>query len=204
MLENPQREDVHQRIAAITLFEDAFAADSRHAETVSIVRDPGNNAFQNPAIARDIQRAEAQCVHHRDGPGAHGENVAQDAAHAGGRALKRLDETGMIVRFDLEGDRVPGADVDDPGVLARPLQNQGAARRKLLQMQPRAFVGAMLAPHHAEDSEFGVAGFAAEQRDDFVVLRRGQSVGLNDLRRHRLMRRHQARNHRFENHQAVA
>ena len=132
-----------------------------------------------------VQRAETQRVHDRDGPRAHGEDVAQNAADAGGRALKRLDETGMVVRFDLERDRVAVADVDDAGVFARALQHQLAARRQLLQMQARAFVGAVLAPHHAEDAEFGVGGLAAEERDDFVVFRRRQLVGFDDLGRHR-------------------
>ena len=41
-------------------------------------------------LVRD--RAEAQRIHHRDRPRAHGKDVAQNAADAGGRALKRLDE----------------------------------------------------------------------------------------------------------------
>ena len=67
-----------------------------------------------------VERPEAQRIHHRDRPRAHGEDVAQNAADAGRRALKRLDEAGMVVRFDLERDRVAAADVDDAGVLARP------------------------------------------------------------------------------------
>ena len=52
-----------------------------------------------------VERTEAQRIHHRDRPRAHGEDVAQNAADAGGRALKRLDEARVIVRFDLERDR---------------------------------------------------------------------------------------------------
>ncbi len=129
LAKDAQRERVHQRIAVVALFEDALAADGGNAEAVAIVRDARNNAFENSAIARDIERAEAYRVHHRDGPRAHGENIAQDAAHAGGRALERLDEARMVVRFDFERDRVAVADVDDAGVLARPLQHQLAARR---------------------------------------------------------------------------
>ncbi len=76
-------------------------------------------------------------------------------------AVKRLDETGMVVRFDLECDRIAVADVDDPGVFARTLQHQFTARGKFLEMDARAFVGAMFAPHHAENAEFGVGGLAA-------------------------------------------
>ena len=62
--------------------------------------------------------AEAQRVHHRDRAGAHGEDVADDAADAGRRALVGLDEARVVVRLDLERDGEALADVDDAGVLA--------------------------------------------------------------------------------------
>ena len=167
------------------------------------MRDARNNAFEDAAIARNIQRTEAQGVHHGDGPRAHGEDVAQDAAHTGGRALKRLNEAGMVVRFDLERDGVIVADVDDAGVFAWPLQDQLAARGQLLQVKARAFVRAMLAPHHAEDAEFGIGGLAAEQGDDLVVFRPGELVGFDDFGRHRLARSHQGGDHGLENYKAV-
>ena len=61
--------------------------------------------------------AEAQRIHDGDGTRAHGEDVAQDAANPGGRALEGLDERRMIVRLDLEGAGPAIADVDDAGVL---------------------------------------------------------------------------------------
>ena len=105
-------------------------------------------------------RPEAQRIHHRDRPRAHGENVAQNSADAGGRALKRFDERRMIVRLDLEGAGPAVANVDDAGVLARPLQHELAARGQALQVHARRLVGAVLAPHHAEDAEFGERGLA--------------------------------------------
>ena len=50
----------------------------------------------------------------------HGEDVAQDAADAGGRALEWLDRAGVVVRFHLECDAPAVADVDDAGVFPRP------------------------------------------------------------------------------------
>ena len=153
-----------------------LAADGGHAEAVAVMRDAADHAAQNAAVARAgrgiVERAEAQRIQHRDGPRAHGEDVAQDAADAGGRALERLDEAGVVVRFDLEGDDVAAADIDDAGVFAGPLHHQLAARGQLLQMQARALVGAVLAPHHAEDAEFGVARLAAQDVDDLVVFGR--------------------------------
>ena len=79
--------------------------------------DARDHAFQNAPVPRAralvIEPAEADRVHHRNGPRAHGEDVAKDPADARCRPLKRLNETGMIVRLDLEGDRVAIADVDD-------------------------------------------------------------------------------------------
>ena len=114
-----------------------------------------------------VDRSEAQRIHDRDRPRAHGENIAQNAADAGRRALKRLDVAGVIVRFDLERDHPAAADSDDAGVLARPLHHVFAGGRELLQMNARAFVGAVLAPHHAENAQLGVARLAAEQSSRF-------------------------------------
>ena len=66
-----------------------------------------------------VGRAEAERVQRRDRPRAHGEDVAQDAADAGRRALVGLDEGRVVVALHLEDDGEAVADVDDAGVLAR-------------------------------------------------------------------------------------
>ena len=50
------------------------------------------------------------------GPRTHREDVADDSADAGGRALERLDRARMIVALHLERDRPAVADVDHAGV----------------------------------------------------------------------------------------
>src|SRR5260370_38974562 len=92
-------------------------------------------------------------MHARHWPRAHGENIAQDAADAGSRPLKWLNERWMIMRLNFERASPPVTDVDDPGILSRPLKHAAAMRRQPLQMPPRRFVGAVCAPHHAENSE---------------------------------------------------
>ena len=67
-----------------------------------------------------VGAAETQRVHVGDRARAHGEDVTQDAADAGGGTLVRLDEAGVIVAFHLEDGGKPFADIDDTGVLARP------------------------------------------------------------------------------------
>jgi hypothetical protein len=63
-------------------------------DAVAVVADPLDHAGEEvadplPLVALDV--AEAEGVEHRDGAGAHGEDVAEDAAHPGGRALVGLD-----------------------------------------------------------------------------------------------------------------
>ena len=110
------------------------------------------------------------------GPRAHREDVADDAADARGRALVRLDERRMVVRFDLEDRREPVADVNGAGVLARSLQHARAGRREIAEMHARALVAAVLGPHHRENSQLGEARLAAERLDDALVLLVVQSV----------------------------
>ena len=74
-------------------------------------------------LAALVERAEAQRVEQRDRPRAHREDVAQDAADAGGRALEGLDRRGVVVALDLERHGQAVADVDHAGVLARALQH---------------------------------------------------------------------------------
>jgi hypothetical protein len=134
---------------------------------------PSTTPFDDAPVCADSGVpviAEAERIHHGDGPRAHREDVAQDSADAGGRALERLDVAGVVVRFDLERDHPAAADADDAGVFARSLHDVFAVGGQLLQMDARALVGAVLAPHHAENAEFGVAGLAAEQVDDLLVF----------------------------------
>ena len=81
------------------------------------------------------------------------------------------------MRLDLESASPTVADVNDARVLARSLQHATAARGQPLQVHARRFVGAMLAPHHAEDSELGEGGFAsAEKQLYFFVFVRREAV----------------------------
>ncbi len=70
-----------------------------------------------------IQRPEPEAVEHRDRARAHGEDVAENAADAGGRALVRFDRRGVVVRLDLEGDGPPVREPQHAGVLAGALDD---------------------------------------------------------------------------------
>jgi hypothetical protein len=109
---------IDQRVAGVALVEEQLAADVGQAQAVAVAADPGDDAGQHAGGVGGVGAAEAQRVHDGDRAGAHGEDVADDAADPGGRALVGLDVARVVVRLDLEGDRVAVADVDDAGVLA--------------------------------------------------------------------------------------
>ena len=175
---HPHAQRVHQRVPGVAGIEGQLAADVGQAEAVAVERDAAHHAGQHPAGVGGVRRAEPQRVHHRDRPGAHREDVPDDAADPGGRALVRLHVGGVIVRLDLEGDRVALADVHH----ARLLADAGQQRRRLgrlLGELPQVHLGrlvrAVLAPHPGVDGELGIGGTAAEDPPDPVVLGRGQA-----------------------------
>ncbi len=120
--------------------------------------------------------AEAQGVHDGQRPRAHGKDVAQDSPHARRSTLKRLDKRWVIVRLDLEGTSPAVADIDDPGILSRPLHHAAAASGEPLQMHAGRLIRAVLAPHDAENAEFRQRRFAAQGSFDLFVLFRRDSV----------------------------
>ena len=145
--------------------------------------DAGHHASKQPPHRRRLEAAETQRVHAGDWPGAHGENVADDAAHAGRRPLKRLDRAGVIVRLDLERHAEPVAHVDYAGVfLAGGDDDLGRPGGEGLEQGPGVLVGAMLAPHHGENAQLGEVRLAAENLEDAFVFLRSDAVFLDDPR----------------------
>ena len=112
-----------------------LARHGRNANAVAVVRDAGDDVLEQIAVAGIVEGAEAEGVEVGDGARAHREDVAQDAADAGRRALKRLDGAGVVVRFDLEDDAEVVVERNHARVLQRALLlrlfvvlEQGAAR----------------------------------------------------------------------------
>src|SRR5580692_6561833 len=130
-----------------------------------------------------LERSELERVHARYRSRAHRENIAQDSADPGRRALVRLDERRMVMAFDFENCRPAVADINRAGILARPLHHQLALRRQLSQMDARRLVRAMLRPHHRKNAELCVSRRAPEDLFDFVVLvgRKSERAGLLDI-----------------------
>src|SRR5205823_7791340 len=120
-----------------------------------VVADPRDGAVEGEAGL-----AEAQAVEERDRPRTHGDDVAEDSADAGRRALEGLDRRGVVVALDLERDRLAVAEVDHARVLARPLEDALAARGQPPQEERGVLVAAVLRPEEREDGELEVVRLA--------------------------------------------
>ncbi len=83
----PDAHRVDQDVAVIGGVELALAADRRHPDAIAVAADPGDDAGDEVPGLRVVGAAEAQRIEHRDRPRAHREDVAQDAADPGRRAL---------------------------------------------------------------------------------------------------------------------
>ena len=146
------------------------AADRRDAERIAVTADARHHPADQMAGLRMLRRAEAQEIEAGDRPRPHGEDVAQDAADPGRRALVGLDEGGMVVALHLEDAGEPVADVDDAGVLARALDDPGRLGRQLAQVQAGRFIGAMLVPHRGDDAKLGERRRPADQLDETGIF----------------------------------
>ena len=133
-----------------------------------------------------VERTEAQRVHQRDRTRAHREDVADDAADAGGRALVGLDRGRVVVALDADRDREAVADVDHAGALARTDEHPRRLGGEPREVALRRLVRAVLRPHHRVHRELELGGLAAEQLDD----RRELVVGEAQLPVEGLGRRH--------------
>ena len=94
-----------------------------------------------------VQITKTQEVEQRAWARALRNDIAQDAADAGCRTLVGLDGAGVIVAFDLEGDRPAFAHIDHAGMAARTGQHTAPFLGQRGQHVPRRLVGAVLAPH---------------------------------------------------------
>ena len=87
--------------------------------------------------------AKAQRIDQRNWARAHGENIAQNAANTGRRALIRLDIGRMVMALHLEDGGLTIANINHARILARALNDMLILGREFRQMPARGFVGAM-------------------------------------------------------------
>ena len=131
--------------------------------------------LEQVAAARVVERPEAQRVHERDRAGPHGEDVADDPAHAGRGSLVGLDRRRVVVALDPHRDGQPVTDVDDARALAGADEHPRGLGREAAQVHLRGLVGAVLGPHHAEHGQLEVRRVAAQQLDDGLELVVGEA-----------------------------
>src|SRR5437879_13708775 len=91
-----------------------------------------------------VHDSEPNRIQDRYRTSAHSEYIAENSAHAGRRALKRLDERRMVVALHLEDDRPAVADVHGARVLAGTLEQVRRARGQPAQEHTGVLVGAVL------------------------------------------------------------
>src|SRR5260370_2970469 len=87
---------VDERVLRVALVEVHLAADRGDADAVPIAADARDDSIE--MVTRGPQRAATQGVQQGDGPGAQGDHVAVDAAHAGRGALVWLYGGAVVVR----------------------------------------------------------------------------------------------------------
>ena len=172
---------VDQNVVVVAGVEIGLPAHGRNAHAVAVVADARNDARHEMARLGVVRRAEAERVHVGDGPRAHGEYVAHDAAHAGRGSLIGLDIGGMVVALHLEHGGLAVAEIDHARILAGPLNDLRAFGRELFQPDARGLVGAVLRPHHREDAELGERRLPAECLEQSAIFIRAQAV-LGDER----------------------
>ena len=175
--ERAETEHVDERVVAVALVEHELAADGRYADRVAVPADPAHDALEEVAGARVVERPEPQRVHERDRARPHREDVADDAADAGGRTLVRLHRRRVVVALDAHGHRHTVADVDHAGALAGTDQHPRRLGGEASEVGPRRLVGAVLRPHHRVHRQLEVGRLAPE----LVDHRRELVVGHAEL-----------------------
>ena len=189
MPQDAKAKNVDQRIALETFVEIDLAADRWDADAVPVVRDTGNHTGEEPPVGGDLplatgDRPKPQRVEQKLRSRAHGKDVPNDATDTRRRALERLDRARMIVALDLERDRPPITDIDDPGVFFPCFdQDVRPAGGKFLQLFPRILIRTVLAPHDRENPELGKVRFASENFLDALKFISGQPVFRNQIGR---------------------
>ncbi len=168
--QQPDAHRVDEAVARVRRVEDRLAADRRDAHAVPVVADSRHRAPEAPARV-----AEAKAVQQGHRPRAHRDDVAQDPAHACRRSLERLDRRGVVVRLDLERNRLAVAEVDHARVLSRPLEHALAGARQPAKERRRVLVAAVLRPEEREDGKLEVVRVALQQFADSRVLAIGET-----------------------------
>ncbi len=163
-------EGVDEAVAVVAAVEADLARDVGDAEGVAVAADALRRRPRQAGGSWGARVAEGERVHRGDGAGAHREDVAQDAADAGGRALVGFDVGGVVVAFHLEHQRLTVADVDDACVFAGAADDLRAGGVERAEPFLGRLVGTVFVPHRREDAEFGEGGLSPDDLEDAGVF----------------------------------
>ena len=174
-LEGAHAQGIDQRVTGIGLIKDGLAANIGQAQGVAVATHAGNNARQDTLGIGGVGRPKAQLIHHGNRASAHSHDVADDAAHAGGRTLVRLHVGGVVVGLHAEGHRVAVSDIHHAGVLTNAgedllphLLSHGLT--KVTQVRLGRLIGAVLGPHDGVHGQLRIGGATAQDIVDALVL----------------------------------
>ena len=172
----PEAQHVDERVARVGLVEDGLAADGGHADRVAVAGDAADDALGDPTAAGVVERAEAQRIHQGDRAGAHGEDVAEDAARPRwprpGRARWPTGGCGSRCGWRRRcRRRRRRRRRSRPG----PTSTHGRLGRQPLQVDARRLVGAVLGPHHRVHGQLEVVGRPTEDAHDLAGLVVGEA-----------------------------
>ena len=207
MTQHAEAKNIYQRISLETFIEINLAANCWNADAVSVMRDAGHDAGEEPPVGGDLFLSilcggtcvacaattaatavlrdwpEVQRVQAKFRTRAHGENVSNDPAYAGGRALERLNRARMVVALHLERDRPAVADIHHAGVFFACLnQNVWSRCGKFLQLFLRILVRAVFAPHDRKNPQLGKIRFATENFFDPLEFFASEAVSPHEFR----------------------
>jgi hypothetical protein len=162
-------------------------------DAVAVAADPADDPvdevalegvrFAGPpgAVGPPTRIPEPQRVHDGDRPRTHREDVAQDPADPGGRALVRLDVARVVVGFDLERDGSPSPTSTTPAFSPGPASTHEASAAR-----PRRWIfddlyEPVLGPHHRVHPSSDTVGVPTERVHDPVVLVAAQAQLVPEL-----------------------
>ena len=153
MAQHAQTKNVYQRIALKAFVEVNLAADGRNADAVTVMRNTGDDAREQPQVRGDFSfsrfgfriwirdRPKAERIQTKLWACAHRKDIPNDSAHAGRGALERLDGARMIVALHLERDCPAIANIDNARVLFAGFdQDVWPGGGKFFQLFSRIFV----------------------------------------------------------------
>ena len=172
---------IDEDIAVIGRMKIRFPGHGRHAHAIAIAADARDHSLYQMLHLGVIGPTESKRVGIGHGTCAHGENVAQDSAHARRGTLIGFDIAGVVVALHLEDGCLPVADIDHARILAGTTDDPGRLGRQLFEMETRAFVAAMFRPHYGEYAELDQIGLTPQRTEDTLVLLLAQAMRFDDF-----------------------